>query len=90
MLNLQPRIPIPNDLSQHISNLFSRRPHLQKKSETYISMKKKFSGRSASMINSTVPAPTYPTAFAAFLALSPNSSRNAFDNPGAGASSIIF
>lgn len=41
-------------------------------------------------MNSTVPAPRYPTALAAATAFSPRSLRKAGDNPGAGASSIIF
>ena len=59
----------------------------------FISMNQNAPERSpaaASAMNSTVPAPTYPTARAALTAASPNSARKAGVMPGAGASSITF
>ena len=59
-------------------------------SRVFISMKKNSSGASAPTMNSTVPAPTYPTDRAASTAAVPIASRCAGASSGDGASSTIF
>ena len=53
-------------------------------------MKKKSSGASPATMNSTVPAPTYPTDLAADTAAAPIADRCAAVSSGDGASSMIF
>jgi hypothetical protein len=56
----------------------------------FISMKKNSSGRSPDTMNSTVPAPRYPTLRAASTAAAPIAARRAASSRGEGASSMIF